>query len=1750
MNSDATMGQDFTLNQMTLNFAPGEVHKTITLETIDDVEEENTENVTLLFSPDTEQVLIGDKSTHTLRIIDNDQKSTVILPNTLAQISENNQNYSLVVQLSDPSIQPVQVVFEVSGTADLKDYQNFNHSLIFSPGEVSKTMTLFTRDDKIYEGTESLKLEIVAVNGGTFGNNRTFQLDILDDENLPKFTLTQNINYQEDQAGIKNLILQLNPAFDKDVYFNVQSQGIASVDDISLSTNIVKFGPYQTLFVLLITLQDDLFFEGEESLNLAYSTSENISADSLLTQTITITDDENHPELYFESTIRTISETQDLNIALLLSDQLNESVEVSLICSFGCDNFSNNFPQSFVFEKGQSRIDVSLQTKDNHYYDQNRQAKLSLSVSNNKVLLGDKTNLNLTITDDEELTNISLSTNFLEIVEGASSKIQFFINPPSTQTIAFDLNASSAELTFNTSSITLSPLTSFIEVIVNIQDDDLVEVDEELSFSLKNISNAVYPNQDDIRVLVLDNDVPAVSFTSSKRSKTESSTQVNISLVLSSPAVVSSTVSIILSGSATLNEDYTFNSYHVTFQAGDTKKTLVFDIINDEIEEDSETITLILSSSDEMVFGSIDEFEYTILDDEKVIPKLASPFEMSAIKALITTGAQTDVDAALSSSLVIVNEHAYLAYQDTTNNDTLTIAKVRLSDFVVEDRYYDLTPDKVYGGASLAYSDGHLTIVYRDDFGGADFQIGEDGLSKNCAFKLTDLGTGTYPQIILGEKNEQGGQFGYVVYTDNSNDGRLSAFSFNGDCDAGPTLKGITPSKANFKHLITKNEHLYITFVDSSRGDTLAVAKVSPVATNSKKLYRSVIVQEITPHSVKENEISNAVSIGNNFFIAHNHKESSYGYTWRNPRLGLTEIVLDESGLSTKQHYLGNQYGIGTNLSMDIHDGRLYLAFNDSKINNQIRLVNIAKDKSNRYISINMNVDLPDSKPIGLKIDGDKGYLAYKSNGEVSLQEFRLGINYQPRIYRQTRSIYQKLAYRLKRYVPNLKDIDDYTITSVWQKSLTNNVQDFTFYTETNDRYLDITDNVHFGQYFRNITTVIDQNNIATDFVSNTVYLPPVISINQDSSLFTVSENDVSSDILIPITLSGVSQSEVRVNYHFNGSATETNDYIVTSSNPLIIPPGDTSTHYIKIKLLDDTVKEQTEQIGVYIYSPDVSYDWGSYRALIEIEDNELNSKAKFENYKNFYTRKLHLPLFAESLSNTIIDNNLYSVQKRLDTYVLSKINLDILQREKEIIIEGIASFTRYNDVSISSDHQIITVVHKISTGGLRIRHYDQDLNLMHQSEIQYPSNCIGKSKYVFKNDSLITACEISDQDLGPRLLIGRYENQSNFYGLYKSNIIHPAETDGTIHSYQPIIIKNMLIILSTSSNGIAQKAISHNISTLNLQTLMAINQNNWQGSTSNETTSNGADEYSQYKLDKRSLQSFGDNYLLSLPKVDKDGLHTINYEEWSIDTINGPVFISTKQLNLDVDKIYDKVTTVIFEDKWVSILRDQEVLGAKVQFDVYYKDTDAFDYTKRTIKSATNSNSYWFYSDILEYNGYMYLSAIGPNGWDIAKVNAETESTPIILAGGSATINQYQDYFPFYRANRFLYVSFLRSVDSDSIEEEKGITKRYQWLVSDDKQNWQKVQGDKYWGNYGRQYSFRPSSMFENKYLRCEVILWDGFEESIYYTTPVFILSLEAKPTIEFVNDSSTIIEGQNLNIQYQVTNKRVTITMFSNQI
>ncbi|MBN2890387.1 MAG: hypothetical protein JXL97_00840, partial [Bacteroidales bacterium] len=178
----------------------------------------------------------------TITITDNEIAPNVTLSASPLTIAENGGTSTLTATLSSSTFEDVVVNLSYSGTATGSgtDY-NVATSITITAGNTTGTTDITAVNDAVYEGNETVIVDIASVSGGNASEDGTQQetVTIDDDVDLPTVTLSTSPTSIAENGGTSTLTATLSNATYEDVVVNLTYTGTATTTtDYTVATSI------------------------------------------------------------------------------------------------------------------------------------------------------------------------------------------------------------------------------------------------------------------------------------------------------------------------------------------------------------------------------------------------------------------------------------------------------------------------------------------------------------------------------------------------------------------------------------------------------------------------------------------------------------------------------------------------------------------------------------------------------------------------------------------------------------------------------------------------------------------------------------------------------------------------------------------------------------------------------------------------------------------------------------------------------------------------------------------------------------------------------------------------------------------------------------------------------------------------------------------------------------------------------------------------------------------------------------------------------------------------------------------------------------------------------------------------------------------------------------------------------------------------------------------------------------------------
>lgn len=644
--------------------------------------------------------------------------------------SSGTTSLSFVVGLSGPLGQTVTVdYFTTDGTAvSGADYTAVSGTVTFNVGETAKLVQVPILGDALYEPNETVLLNLLNPVGDTIADDQGSGM-ILDDD-LPPVLSVDDTSKSEGNAGSSNadVTIRLSTASGQPVVVNyATTDGSANSGTDYLSTSgTLTFQPGETAKTVPVSILGDTLGEGNETVNFNVlgATGATIGKGQGI---LTILDDDPQSGLFIDDVAVTegISGTTSAIFTVRLATERADTVTVDYSTGDGTAKAVTDYTPSagvLTFAPGETLKNVVVPVVGDNVPEDNETFTVTLSNPVNApigrsqafgTILNDDISPNLaiddtTVTEGDNGTQDASFTVRLSKASAATISVNYFTTNLTAQA-GSDYSATTSVLTF-------APGETVKLIPVPVLGDTLPEADELFTVNLVNASGALISDGQALGTID-DNDllpgisVDSVSIVEGNSGTVDATFTVTLDAANTLPVTVNYATANI---TALAGSDYTQTNGLLTFEPGETTRTVAVPVIGDTIREVNEQFALNLSGAKNGQI-TVGRGVGTIVDDD------ATP-RISVDEADVIEG-----DAGTANVSVTVRLSATSGLPVTVNYGTSNQTAVQGSDY--------------------APVSGSLTIPAGEDEATIEIPIVGDLLSENIETFALNLSAPTNATI-------------------------------------------------------------------------------------------------------------------------------------------------------------------------------------------------------------------------------------------------------------------------------------------------------------------------------------------------------------------------------------------------------------------------------------------------------------------------------------------------------------------------------------------------------------------------------------------------------------------------------------------------------------------------------------------------------------------------------------------------------------------------------------------------------------------------------------------------------------------------------------------------------------------------------------------------------------------------------------------------------------------------------------------
>ena len=564
--------------------------------------------------------VVIDTPSSTQTISDDDSSASFAIADvTAAEGNAGSSTFSFAVTKTGSTGFTTSVNFATTdGTATVADgdYASTSGTLSFLPGDAAKNVDVTVYGDTKHETGETFTVDLSGAVNASITDNQGVGT-ITNDDPVPDISVDDQVAAEGNSPATTTMTFNVtlsNPSDQTVTVDYTTNDGTATTADAdyAAASGAVTFNAGQTAKTVDVTVNGDDTTEPDEGLTLDLSNASNANIlDS--SGTGTITNDDPIPDVSIDD--QSITEgnagTSTLTFNVTLSHASSDTVSVDYTTNGGTATTADAdyvaASGTVTFDPGQTAKTVDVTVNGDLTHESDETVTVDLSNASNAGV-ADASGQG-TITNDDQVPDISIDDQSVTEGNTGTSTLTFNVtlSNPSDQTVTVDYatndgTATTADGDYDAAAntVTFDPGQTAKTVDVTVNGDLTHESDESFTVDLSNASNASVLAGSGTGSILDDDASPTISVANTSVTEgnvgdTTLSFDVTLSVASAGIVTVDYTTT---NGSATLaNGDYDAASDTLTFDPGQTAKTVDVTVHGDTTHETNEGLTLDLSNA-------------------------------------------------------------------------------------------------------------------------------------------------------------------------------------------------------------------------------------------------------------------------------------------------------------------------------------------------------------------------------------------------------------------------------------------------------------------------------------------------------------------------------------------------------------------------------------------------------------------------------------------------------------------------------------------------------------------------------------------------------------------------------------------------------------------------------------------------------------------------------------------------------------------------------------------------------------------------------------------------------------------------------------------------------------------------------------------------------------------------------------------------------------------------------------------------
>lgn len=509
----------------------------------------------------------------------------VYLDTTSMTLSEGSSAL-INVALTEKNEKDVQV--NITMTDTYGRFQTVTSSITIPAQTLSRPLVLQSIDDDIFQDSQTIVLTISSADPEIKADQNTLTITLNDNDSAPVVTVADASTNENNSPAKFAVSLSRASIYTTEFdYATVNGTALAGSDFNAITGGHLTIPAGQLTAEIQVTLLNDALSEPNENFTLTLSNPlKSTLANSVATATIV--DEDAVPAITFAQASQSVNEnagTIQVQVNLDAASSQAITLPITVSGTSGLSDYSMVSSLPLVIAAGQTTANISIAITDDTLSEANETLILTMGAPTNAAF-GATTVHTITIQDNDALPSVQLSSGSQSVNEdGASASVNLVLSQASGQTVTVPVTltgtatgASDDYLLVTTVPVVIAAGSTSAPLDFTILNDNAVEGNETAIATLGSPTNATLGATQIHTLTIVDDDVN-ISINDVSVNEAAGTAVFTVSLAQASLKTVTMNWAT-ADGTALAGTNYTTASGSLTFNPGDTSKTITITILD------------------------------------------------------------------------------------------------------------------------------------------------------------------------------------------------------------------------------------------------------------------------------------------------------------------------------------------------------------------------------------------------------------------------------------------------------------------------------------------------------------------------------------------------------------------------------------------------------------------------------------------------------------------------------------------------------------------------------------------------------------------------------------------------------------------------------------------------------------------------------------------------------------------------------------------------------------------------------------------------------------------------------------------------------------------------------------------------------------------------------------------------------------------------------------------------------------------